>query len=86
MTKTKTNSKTNYKEPHINHILLKEMEEAGLIKLHKDTAKFGYINEGPLEFEFQNNVYNTKFFSGCFCPYVVWNKDKTIKLNSKNNK
>jgi hypothetical protein len=57
--------------------LLTRMEKAGIIKLHENTQVFGYINDGPHEFDFEHTVYNVKYFDGCFYPFVVWNREKT---------
>lgn len=57
--------------------LLSRMEKAGIIKLHNYTAALGYIIEGPPEFEFENEVYNVKYFEGCAYPFVSLNREKT---------
>lgn len=61
---------------------LKAMEKCGYIGLHSDTGtkiqglysnkKFTcyYIEDGLLDFTYQNKKYITKYVSGCFCPYV----------------
>ena len=62
---------------------LKAMERKGLIKLHPQTgtkitglysSKYFtcyYVDEGISNFEYKGAKYQTKYFSGCFFPYVV---------------
>ena len=62
---------------------LKAMEKAGHIKLHNQTGskitglysptRFTcyYINDGQWSFMYKGKKYQTKYFDGCFCPYVV---------------
>lgn len=67
--------------------ILKGMQTKGLIKFHpqtgtKITGLYGgkkftchYVDdrcEGvPTIFEYKGKKYTLKYFSGCFCPYVV---------------
>ena len=60
-----------------NMSLLSRIEKAGIIKLHNYTSAFGYIIDGPPEFEFENEVYNVKYFDGCSYPFVIRNREKT---------
>lgn len=65
--------------------ILKAMQRQGLITLHEQTGtkiqglysnkKFTcyYISEGLFNFEYNGKKYSTKYFSGCFCPYIVEN-------------
>ena len=62
---------------------LRAMERAGHIKLHEHTGtkKEGlyyhkkstvhYVDDGKHTFTYKGKTYHTKYFSGCFCPYVV---------------
>ena len=62
---------------------LKGMERAGLIKFHEHTgtkkehlntkkkSTMYYIADGPHTFTYKGKTYHTKYFSGCFCPFVV---------------
>lgn len=62
---------------------LRAMERRGFIKLHnqtgskitglysKNTFTCYYIDEGLSFFDYNGKKYGVRFFSGCFCPYVV---------------
>ena len=50
---------------------LKAMERRKLIELTSDTKKFGYVNDGKINFEFNGSKYKIKFFDGCFYPFVI---------------
>lgn len=64
---------------------LKAMERKGLITFHNQTGtkiqglysdqKFTcyYIADGLSNFDYKGKKYSTRYFSGCFCPYVVEN-------------
>ena len=66
-----------------NANLLRSMEKQGLIMFHPQTLtkitglysskKFTcyYIDEAPYRFVYKGRTYGQKFFSGCFCPYLV---------------
>jgi hypothetical protein len=69
--------------------MLKKMAKKGLITLHnqtgtKITGLYGgkaftctYVDEGKHSFQFGawNEIYVTKYVSGCFCPYVFRVRD-----------
>lgn len=62
---------------------LRAMERAGHIELHQDTGtkKEGiyftqkrtiyYVNDGRHTFTYKGKQYHTKYFDGCFCPYII---------------
>jgi hypothetical protein len=62
--------------------LLKDMAKAGIISLHEDTGqivkhwsgqkvKAYYISNGPFSFEYKGELFGTRYFDGCFCPFIV---------------
>ena len=56
---------------------LKQMSSQGLVTLHRDTKRFGYVDgshEGKSRFCFENKWYETKYFDGCFMPFVTLTK------------
>lgn len=60
--------------------LLKSMEKAGFIKLHRQTGemvywngrkfKTWYVDDGDSSFTFRDQTYRTIYKSGSFYPYV----------------
>lgn len=70
-----------------NFSLLKKMEKAGHITLHPQTGSkittlyskqkmtCCYIDDGKGCFKFQGMKYHTRYFSGCFFPFVVANNN-----------
>lgn len=63
--------------------LLREMEKAGFVKLHRETGKrvgllyspkttvATYVYEAKDNFYFLGKHYQEKYFDGCFMPYVI---------------
>lgn len=63
--------------------LLREMEKAGFVKLHRETGKrvgllyspkttvATYVYEAKNNFHFLGKHYQKKYFDGCFMPYVI---------------
>lgn len=70
-----------------NMNMLKGMERAGHIKFHRQTGTkikglysprlrknmftCYYIDDGEHTFIYKNKTYHTKYFDGCFMPFVV---------------
>jgi hypothetical protein len=50
---------------------MKSLEKIGFIKLHKDTPKYYYIEDGLQNFEYKGKKYKIQYFSGCFYPYLI---------------
>jgi|APFre7841882654_1041346.scaffolds.fasta_scaffold85678_4 hypothetical protein len=53
-----------------NFNTLKALEKTGLIKLHKDTSIFKYIEEAPHTFTHNGQTYKTIYLDGCFYPFI----------------
>ena len=63
--------------------LLKRLKKLGIVKFDPQTLtkitglysseKFTcfYIDDAPIEFEFEGRIFGRKYFDGCFKPYLV---------------
>lgn len=66
-----------------NISLLKKFKKLGFVEFHQQTGKkitglysdeqftCTYVWNGKYSFEYDNEKYGIKYFSGCFMPYVV---------------
>lgn len=71
---------------------LKAMAKLGHITLHDDTGHkvkhwtgqiitCHYIQDGKREFEYKGKTYGTRYFDGCFSPFVVLLSDYPLKYH-----
>jgi hypothetical protein len=54
--------------------VLKALQKRGFVEIHEETNMFGYVRDGKHSFVYKNKTYFTKYFDGCFYPFVITTK------------